>query len=96
MGNHHGQVELAFETAKRTSLRIWLTEKQLRFVDPSAHDKPVGAVPKETLHVLSSDLTAASDLLPLDIVESLVNGFMDGTKWLREDGKLSVTSELTL
>jgi hypothetical protein len=29
--------------------------------------------------VLSSDLSAASDLLPLDLVEALVEGFLDGS-----------------
>lgn len=39
---------------------------------------------KQRTQVLSSDLTAASDLLPLDLVSHLVEGFIEGAEWLSE------------
>lgn len=34
---------------------------------------------RERTQVLSSDLTAASDLLPLDLVSALCKGFIEGS-----------------
>lgn len=38
-------------------------------------------LPAGSTRVLSSDLTAASDLLPLDLVEALVEGVLEGARW---------------
>jgi len=46
----------------------------------------VGGLPA-AVRVLSSDLSAASDLLPLDLVEALVDGFVEGCAWESRDSR---------
>lgn len=77
-GDHEHAVETAFENALSIS-SFWsnLTDLEELHHNENLSRKPVpGIIAAKGLKVLSSDLSAASDLLPLDLVSSLVNGFL--------------------
>jgi hypothetical protein len=80
-GRHKDQVSKAFDAAKRVQLQEWLPDNNNKLLSAETRKQPCGSIPIEGLVTLSSDLTAASDLLPLDLVEKLVEGFIAGSNW---------------
>lgn len=90
-GDHDKAVSSAFERAL-SEYKYWLEICLPKRPDGTPYDEPaartkVPGIPFGNTRVLSSDLTAASDLLPLDLVKALVDGFLAGAKWSESPDK---------
>jgi hypothetical protein len=83
-GDHHLAIETAYRSAVQNS-EYWTDLHLGRRRGVGAREvkqhRTNSHVPSDVLKVLSSDLSAASDLLPLDFVGALVEGFAGGCKW---------------
>lgn len=82
-GDHADAVNQAYDRGLECSNLLRDIELKDVFgnkLEPKTYKQMYG-LPAGATRVLSSDLTAASDLLPLDLVEALVEGILEGVRW---------------
>lgn len=91
-GNHEVAIERAFQRALDHHQLDSQLQRQSSGLRGAVYGKRgwswnerVSGLSKQRTSVLSSDLTAASDLLPLDLVSALVEGFIEGSALGKEE-----------
>lgn len=84
-GDHEAAVERAFDVARK-SPDMWASYRASRSARGTTLSTELRdcLLPVNDVRVVSSDLSSASDLLPLDLVNALVSGLIEGLRWNRE------------